>query len=69
MMEKALRKDIDMVLLDEPEVSLHIDWQRKILDLVEKYSTSKFILAATHSPDIIYHHLDEIIELNPVIER
>ena len=69
MMEKALRKDIDMVLLDEPEVSLHIDWQRKILDLVEKYSTSKFILAATHSPDIIYHHLDEIIELDPVIER
>lgn len=69
MMEKALRKDIDMVLLDEPEVSLHIDWQRKILDLVDKYSSSKFILAATHSPDIIYHHLDKIIELDPVIER
>lgn len=69
MMEKALRQDIDMVLLDEPEVSLHIDWQRKILDLVNKYSTSKFILAATHSPDIIYHHLDAIIELDPVIER
>lgn len=69
MMEKALRQDIDMVLLDEPEVSLHIEWQRKILDLVNKYSTSKFILAATHSPDIIYHHLDAIIELDPVIER
>jgi ABC-type lipoprotein export system ATPase subunit len=68
MMEKALRDDIDIVLLDEPEVSLHIDWQRKILDLIDKHSSSKFILAATHSPDIIYHHLDNVIELDSAID-
>jgi len=68
MMEKALRNEIDIVLLDEPEVSLHIDWQRKILDLINEYSSSKFILAATHSPDIIYHHLDKVIELDSPID-
>jgi energy-coupling factor transporter ATP-binding protein EcfA2 len=56
------------LLLDEPEVSLHIDWQRNIIDLVMKYTDAKYILAATHSPDIIYHHLSQVVELNPIID-
>ena len=68
MMEKTLRDDIDVVLLDEPEVSLHIDWQRKMLGLIDEYSSSKFVLAATHSPDIIYHHLENVIELDSAID-
>ena len=42
-------------LIDEPEISLHVDWQRSFLDdiaRVEKLRGHKF-LVATHSPQII----------------
>lgn len=42
-------------LIDEPEISLHVDWQRSFLDdisRVEKLRGHKFIIA-THSPQII----------------
>lgn len=42
-------------LIDEPEISLHVDWQRSFLDdiaKVEKLRNHKFIVA-THSPQII----------------
>ncbi len=44
-----------LVLIDEPEISLHIDWQKKFLSDVEaigKTADLKFVLA-THSPAII----------------
>tara|TARA_B110000211_G_scaffold142526_1_gene162659 strand:- start:820 stop:996 length:177 start_codon:yes stop_codon:yes gene_type:complete len=58
-----------MILIDEPEVSLHIDWQRKIIDLISKYSNSPIMIVATHSPDIIYHHIPDVIELNSKIDE
>jgi ABC-type lipoprotein export system ATPase subunit len=58
-----------MILIDEPEVSLHIDWQRKIIDLISKYSRSPIMIVATHSPDIIYHHIPDVIELNSKIDE
>lgn len=42
-------------LIDEPEISLHVDWQRSFLDdiaKVAKLRNHKFIVA-THSPQII----------------
>ncbi|HGH3627208.1 TPA: AAA family ATPase, partial [Acinetobacter baumannii] len=42
-------------LIDEPEISLHVDWQRSFLDdiaRVEKLRGHKFLIA-THSPQII----------------
>lgn len=48
------------VLIDEPEISLHIDWQKKFLSDVEaigKAADLKFLLA-THSPAIIGTRLD-----------
>jgi len=44
-----------LLLIDEPELSLHIDWQQKFLkDLIEIAELSKFdVLIATHAPSII----------------
>lgn len=45
-----------IVLLDEPELSLHPDWQRDFLPLIQtifsNYNSCHFILA-THSPSIV----------------
>ena len=49
-----------LVLIDEPEISLHIDWQHKFLSDVEAIGEAanlKFVLA-THSPAIIGNRVD-----------
>ena len=69
LFETASNDDFDLLLIDEPEVSLHIDWQRKILDKISEYTNAKFIISATHSPDIIYHHLDNVIEFDSIHEN
>ncbi|MHB1185770.1 MAG: AAA family ATPase [Desulfobulbia bacterium] len=49
-----------LVLIDEPEISLHIDWQKKFLSDVEAIGNAadlRFVLA-THSPAIIGSRID-----------
>lgn len=58
------RKEL-LLLIDEPEISLHITWQKQFLgDLLE---VSKLIalhaIVATHSPQIVSSHLDIQIDL------
>ena len=54
-----------LILVDEPEMSLHVAWQRKMLeDLQEMAELSDFrALLATHSPQIIGERWDLTIEL------
>ncbi|HIF9345070.1 TPA: AAA family ATPase [Photobacterium damselae] len=40
-------------ITDEPEISLHLEWQRKILPTIKKLSPSTQIIVATHSPAIM----------------
>lgn len=42
----------DLVLIDEPELSLHIDWQRILLKKMVDLIGSKQVIACTHSPQI-----------------
>jgi predicted ATP-dependent endonuclease of OLD family len=57
--------DTKILLIDESEVSLHIDWQRQVIDKVQELSRSSMKLIATHSPDVIYHHHENVIDLPP----
>jgi predicted ATP-binding protein involved in virulence len=54
-----------LVLIDEPEISLHLAWQQQFLgDLVEMAKLSAFdVLVATHSPAIIGKRWDLTVEL------
>jgi len=52
-------------LIDEPEASLHLDWQRKLItELLNITGRDNQIIIATHSPDIVINHIDRVIELN-----
>ena len=57
--------DNGFILFDEPELSLHVDWQEQFLDdLHEMAKISKFqALLATHSPQIIGDRWDLTVEL------
>ena len=50
-------------LVDEPELSLHIDWQRRFIDQIGVFG--RRLVIATHSPDIIYNHTEKVVEVPP----
>lgn len=58
-------KPDSLVLIDEPELSLHIEWQQQFLkDLLEVTKLTGFdVLIATHSPQIIHDRWDLTVEL------
>lgn len=57
-------KDV-LLLIDEPEISLHITWQKKFMDdLLKIINYKKFnVIVATHSPQIINNHWDRQVDL------
>lgn len=61
-----IKKDT-LVLIDEPELSLHVSWQVHFLrDLQSIIKLAKFdALVATHSPQIIHDRWDLTVELLP----
>jgi predicted ATP-dependent endonuclease of OLD family len=40
-------------LIDEPEISLHIDWQQRLIDLIRQLNPNAQIILSTHSPALI----------------
>lgn len=58
-------KPESLILLDEPEISLHISWQQSFLsDLLAITKLIGFdVLIATHSPDIIHDRWDLTVDL------
>ena len=55
-----------LVLIDEPELSLHVLWQKRFLpDLLEIVQTARFdALVATHSPFIVGSHHNLMVALS-----
>jgi energy-coupling factor transporter ATP-binding protein EcfA2 len=53
-----------VMLIDEPEISLHVDWQRIVLDEIIKQAGDRQIVACTHAPEVVAEHSDSLILLN-----
>lgn len=47
--------DKDLILIDEPEISLHLDWLQKMIDDLQRITDANgaSLLIATHSPDFV----------------
>ena len=43
-----------ITLWDEPEVSLHIEWQRKLIRVIRQLNPNMQLIIATHSPSILF---------------
>lgn len=50
---KMLDINNSIVLIDEPEISLHPKWQQKIVKIYENIGENNQIIIATHSPHIV----------------
>lgn len=60
-----MRSTDGIVLIDEPELSLHVDWQRIILSELTKQVGDRQVIACTHSPEVAAEHLTRLRELSP----
>ncbi|MDY1000133.1 AAA family ATPase [Pantoea agglomerans] len=54
-----------LVLIDEPEISLHIDWQEELLEKMLSQLSEQQIIVCTHSPSIATGYEDCMISINP----
>lgn len=54
-------------LADEPELSLHIEWQRKIIPAVRTLNPNAQVLVATHSPEVASKYPDAIFDMEKIV--
>ena len=56
-----------LVIVDEPEISLHVSWQQKLADLFLNICRVRNLqmIVATHSPQVIHDKWDLTVELRP----
>lgn len=56
-----------VLFMDEPEVSLHVDWQEQLIDLILQLNPNVQIILTTHSPAVIMNgwmgHVTEVSDI------
>ena len=49
------------LLMDEPEISLHIEWQQRLIDLIRRLNPHVQIILSTHSPALIMDGWTDVV--------
>lgn len=52
-----------VLIIDEPELSLHLSWQQKFAGAILKTDPELQVVLATHSPTIILDRIEDCVEL------
>lgn len=55
-----------LFIADEPELSLHVKWQKMILPEMLKLNPNAQIIVATHSPEVASNYPDKIINMSKI---
>lgn len=56
-----------VLFMDEPEVSLHINWQQQLIDLIYRLNPNVQIILTTHSPAVIMNGwMDKVTEVSEI---
>ena len=55
-------------ITDEPELSLHIAWQRNLLSSIRKLNSNAQIIVATHSPEIAGGFPCSVIDMESIVK-
>lgn len=59
-----------VLLLDEPEISLHIEWQDRLISLMQDLNPNCQIILTTHSPNIFADGWeDKLVFINDLVVR
>jgi len=50
---EVLKVDECSLIIDEPEISMHVDWQKDLISVMRQLNPNAQIIIATHSPEIM----------------
>lgn len=65
---KLERDDFTIFIVDEPELSLHLSWQKMLVETIREINTNMQIVLATHSPEIVGRYDEKVFELQKMYE-
>lgn len=54
-------------IVDEPELSLHLKWQKQFVDSIIDVNSNVQLIFATHAPEMIGRHRDKAVKLVPEV--
>ncbi|HDS7215137.1 TPA: ATP-binding protein [Klebsiella aerogenes] len=61
------RNKPSFILMDEPEISLHLSWQERLIDTIKIINPNSQIIVVTHSPAIVMEgYLDSYIDMKNI---
>lgn len=56
-----------VLFMDEPEASLHIEWQQKLIGILRKLNPNSQIILTTHSPAVVMEGwIDKVTEVSDI---
>ena len=59
--------DNSLILMDEPEISLHLSWQENLLSEIVKVNSNSQIIIVTHSPAVVMNGwLDSFVDITNI---
>ena len=57
-----------ILLMDEPEASLHVEWQQRLVSIIRKMNPKVQIILTTHSPALIMDGwLDSVTVVSDIV--
>ena len=59
----------NILLMDEPEISLHIEWQDKLVSTLRELNPNCQLILTTHSPNIFANGWEDRIVFMEDIEK
>lgn len=70
LIETLLQENKPFIFIaDEPELSLHIEWQAKLLSSINKINNNSQIIVATHSPEIVGSWAENIKQMEVIVDE
>ena len=55
------------LFMDEPEISLHVEWQQRLIELIRQLNHNVQIILTTHSPALIMNGwVDAVTEVSDI---
>lgn len=58
-----------IMLMDEPDLSMHVDWKKKLVTSLNKLNPNMQLIITTHAPSLIRGWYDKVKEMDQLIMR
>ena len=59
-----------VLFMDEPEVSMHVEWQKQLIDLILRLNPNVQVILTTHSPAVIMNGwMDHVTEVSDITDN